>query len=242
MKEVFKPILDTFENEDIKRFAEACLDTIPPYFWEVGASSTGKYHPRYALGTLGLAKHTLALCRFMNHLFSVDCIKKQFNSRERDLMRIAGMMHDTRKSGSQKDYEKSKWTNFDHPLLAADAVRGVEKLIPADEVEIVATAIESHMGQWSTDSRHPDVTLPLPENKYQILVHVCDYLASRKDIEVLFEDMPKAEEPTVETWKIPFGKHHGKTLLEIQEEDPSYIYWAKDNAKSEPFRTLVKQL
>ena len=42
MKEVFKPILDTFENEDIKIFARACLDTIPPYFWEVGASSTGK--------------------------------------------------------------------------------------------------------------------------------------------------------------------------------------------------------
>lgn len=243
MKEVFKPILDTFENEDIKKFAEACLDTVPAYFLEVGASSTGKYHPQYALGTLGLARHTLALCRFMNHMFSLDCIKERFNSRERDLMRIAGMMHDSRKSGSQEDYERSKWTKFDHPLLAAEAVRSVEKIIPDSEIETIATAIESHMGQWCVDSRHPDVTLPLPENKYQILLHVCDYLASRKDIEVLFDGVQiKEEPPTVETWKLTFGKHKGKTLLEVQEEDPSYIYWAKENVTSEPCKTLVKQL
>ena len=245
MKEVFKPILDTFENEDIKIFAKACLDTIPPYFWEVGASSTGKYHPQYALGRLGLARHTIALCRFMNHLFSVDCVKNKFSSRERDLMRIAGMMHDSRKSGTQEDYERSKWTKFDHPLLAAEAVRGVENLIiPPDEVETIATAIESHMGQWNVDSRNPDVTLPLPENKYQVLLHVCDYLASRKDIEVLFDSIPavKEEPPTLETWTLTFGKHKGKTLLEVQKEDPSYIYWAKDNVTSEPCKTLVKQL
>lgn len=244
MKEVFKPILDTFENEDIKIFARACLDTIPPYFWEVGASSTGKYHPQYALGELGLARHTLALCRFMNHMFSVDCIKNQFSSRERDLMRIAGMMHDSRKSGSQEDYERSKWTKFDHPLLAAEAVRNVDNLIiPPDEVETIATAIESHMGQWNVDSRHPDIVLPLPKNKYQIMLHVCDYLASRKDIEVLFDGIQiKKEPPTVETWKLTFGKHEGKTLLEVQKEDPSYIYWVKENITSEPCKTLVRQL
>ena len=124
-KEFFKEVLDTFENDDLKEFCDQCLDTIPDYFWKVGASSTGKYHPEYALGDHGLARHTLALCRIMNHLFSIDCVKNQYTSRERDLLRISGLMHDTRKSGSQEDYEKSKYTKFDHPLLASNEIARV---------------------------------------------------------------------------------------------------------------------
>jgi hypothetical protein len=101
---VFDTILETFENEDIKKFAEECLDSVAPYFYIVPASSTGKYHPKYSLGDGGLARHTIALVRIMNYLFALDCIKEQFNARERDLLRIAGMMHDTRKSGTQEEY------------------------------------------------------------------------------------------------------------------------------------------
>ena len=96
---IFDSILNTIENEDIRYFAEQCIETIPDYFWEVGASSTGKYHPQYALGELGLARHTCALVRFLNHILNVDCFGNKFTSREKDLMRVAGMMHDTRKSG-----------------------------------------------------------------------------------------------------------------------------------------------
>ena len=242
MKKVFNEILETFENKDIRDFADKCLDTIPKYFYEVGASSTGKYHPKYALGELGLARHTIALCRIMNHLFELDCIKRGFDSRERDLMRTAGLMHDSRKSGTQEEYENSKWTKFDHPLLAAEVVRGVSGL-SKQEIELVASTIETHMGQWCTDSRS-STRLPTPQNKYQILLHVCDYLASRKDIEVQFDNVPekKQEKLDINTWKIDFGKHNGKTLVTIKEEDPSYIYWLKDNVNREPCRTLVKKL
>lgn len=41
---IFDPLLDTFENDDIKNFENECIETIPNYFWDVGASSTGKYH------------------------------------------------------------------------------------------------------------------------------------------------------------------------------------------------------
>ena len=65
---IFDSILNTIESEDIRKFAERCIKTIPDYFWNVGASSTGKYHPQYALGDLGLARHTCALVRFLNHI------------------------------------------------------------------------------------------------------------------------------------------------------------------------------
>lgn len=261
-KEVFNSILDTFENDDIKGFADICLDYIPPYFYEVGASSSGKYHPMYALGKLGLARHTMALVRIMNHLFSLDCIKGQFTSRERDLLRVAGLMHDSQKSGTQEEYEKNKFTKFDHPLLASNVVvrawkdEGEQHAITPDELKIIYCAIRSHMGQWSTDKRSPGVELPTPQTKYEIMVHVCDYLASRKDITLSFDGFTSAEEkpekpkdtekvtdlPDINTWVLPFGKYKGKTLPEVKAENPGYIKWAKENADSEPFHTLLTRL
>ena len=239
---IFDALLDTFENFDIKQFAQDCIDTIPEYFWHVGASSTGKYHPSYALGELGLARHTCALVRFLNHMLSIDCIKNEYSSRERDLMRVAGIMHDSMKSGTDEDYARSKYTKFDHPILAANNIRKMTG-IPKGEIELVATTIESHMGQWNVDRRSKAV-LPLPENKYQRLVHLADYLASRKDIEVLFdEEFQKKEEiPDINTYIIPFGKYKGKTLSEIKKIDSGYISWAKENMTKEPVKTLLTQM
>ena len=239
---IFDSILSTFENEDIKRFAVNCIEMLPTYFYEVGASSTGKYHPSYALGKLGLARHTCALVRFLNHMLDVECIKNDFSSRERDLMRVVGLMHDSMKSGTDEDYARSKYTKFEHPILAANNIRKMSGL-PDDEIELIATTIESHMGSWNTSNRS-SVVLPLPENKYQKLVHLADYLASRKDIEVLFdEEFQKKEEiPDIATYIMPFGKYKGKTLPEIKEIDPGYISWAKENMDSEPVKALLNQI
>lgn len=183
---IFTEILETIENKDMRDFAEECIKTIPKYFWEVGASSTGKYHPEYTLGNLGLARHTCAVVRFLNHTFEIESLNK-FTSRERDILRIAGMMHDSRKSGSQSDYEKNKYTKFDHPLLAAEVIRSFKgkNIIADNEVEMIAQTIESHMGQWNTD-KQGKVVLPKPQNRFQNLLHWADYLASRKDIEIKF--------------------------------------------------------
>lgn len=240
---IFDSLLDTFENDDIRNFAKECIETIPNYFWEVGASSTGKYHPQYALGDLGLARHTCALVRFLNHILSIDCYKNEFTSRERDLLRVAGIMHDTRKSGNDDDYMKSKFTKFDHPILAATEVRKMGGFIPEDEVEFVASAIESHMGQWNTDKRSKTI-LPLPENKYQKILHLADYLASRKDIEVRFDEngVHKKEIPKLEDYVFTFGKHKGEGIIGVSKRDSNYIEWAKDNITIEPLKTLLMQL
>ena len=240
---IFNSILNTIESEDIRKFAERCIETIPDYFWNVGASSTGKYHPQYALGDLGLARHTCALVRFLNHIFAVDCFGKNFTQREKDLMRVAGMMHDSRKSGNDDDFTKNKYTKFDHPLLAANEIRSLIGFISPEELEIVASTIESHMGQWNTDKRS-SVVLPLPTNKYQKMVHLADYLASRKDIEVLFDgfEVPKKEVVKLEDYVLNFGKHSGEKLVDVAQSDPSYISWAKENMNREPIKSLLAQL
>lgn len=250
---IFVPLLDTFEHADIQSFAKACIQTIPSYFWDVGASSTGKYHPDYALGDLGLARHTCAVVRFLNHMFQIDCCRSDFTSRERDLLRVAAIMHDSRKSGSDADFTWDKYTKFDHPILAANEVRKVKGFIPEEEMEFVAKTIESHMGQWNKDRRSRK-TLPLPETKYQKILHLADYLASRKDIEVLFRanelhrretrsnETPSNSAPSAEDYIFDFGKHNGEKLLDVARTDPGYIAWAKSTITREPIRTLLEQL
>ena len=241
---IFDEILTTIENEDIKQFAEKCVNELSPYFYVVPASSTGKYHPSYSLGEGGLLRHSIAVVRFLNHMFNVESIANQFTSRERDLLRVAAMMHDSRKSGSQEEYERSKWTKFNHPLLAAELIRSLDGL-PREEIELIAHAIESHMGIWNTDKRYPNLVLPKPQDKYQIILHLADYLASRKDIEMKFDgfDLPENKPeplPDINDWRFTFGKYSGKTIPEIAAIDQGYIRWAKENMEKEPARTLLK--
>lgn len=47
-----------------RKFVQTMLPAVPPYFYTVPASSTGKYHPRYTLGSGGLLRHTKAAIKF----------------------------------------------------------------------------------------------------------------------------------------------------------------------------------
>ena len=195
-RDFVKPILDTFENEDIKKFAITLLDNLPPYIWEVGASSTGKYHPTYTLGYYGLMKHQVAVVRFINFFFELEQYNTIFNSRQRDCLRVEALIHDGRKSGSQKDYENSKYTKFNHPLLMAKEVMSYKdmNIIPNDDILYIAKAISSHMGQWNTDKKS-DLSLPKPTSESQKLLHLADYLASRKSLNVDFSEYMIPTEP-----------------------------------------------
>lgn len=240
---IFDEVLNTFENEDIKEFAIKAIKNFDPYIWKVPASSTGKYHPSYSLGDGGLIRHTVAAVRLLNHMLSVDSVKNQFTSRERDLLRVALIAHDCKKSGSQEDYEKSKYTKFNHPLLAAKFIQNIDGLNKEEKLYI-GKVIASHMGQWNTDKRFPDMILPTPETTPQIIVHLADYLASRKDIEIKFDTDKITSEPEelpdINTWKFPWGKYKGKTIPEVASENRGYIHWAKENMDKEPAKSLLK--
>lgn len=254
---IIEEVASYIKNDDLKDFfINKCLPLVNSYFWEVPASSSMRYHPRYACTVpYGLAKHTLALVKFLNHFFEVESVSNQFTDREKDLLIIAGFMHDTYKSGSQQDYEKSKWTKFDHPLIAASKIRQLEGIQKA-EIEFIAHAIESHMGQWCTDKRNPNVVLPKPIDKYQIILHVADYLASRKDIEMLFDYKDEAEEqvnPEIipnpddvyfdpKRHILPFGKYKGSTLGEVYEKDKGYLEWLLNNISSGQTTAMIRRL
>ena len=236
-----EPILATIVNEDIREFAKILINGLPDYIWHVGASSTGKYHPAYSLGEGGLMRHQIAVVRFLNFFFELEQYNSQFTSREMDLMRVAGLVHDGRKSGDQSDYERSKFTKFDHPIQMANVVRCFDgQYLNHDELEFIAHCIESHMGQWNTD-RKSSVVLEKPKDGYQFFVHLADYLASRKDLTMAFDgcEQPKVELPDINTYTLNFGRQTGKTIPEIAAKDMGWLTWAKDNLNREPERTLI---
>lgn len=182
---VFEKEIEYIKDEEYKKNLKILIEGLPDYFFEIEASSTGKYHPSYALGNMGLVRHTKAAARIGHELFNDPCIGDKYTDKEKDLMLISLILHDGLKCGNPKE----RYTRFDHPILAADYVVGSkEKLSLTDEdINFIASAIRSHMGPWNTNP-YSDIVLPVPKTKYENFVHMCDYLASRKFLEVPFDD------------------------------------------------------
>ena len=183
--EMFKKEISYIRNDNLKKDLEFLIENLPDYFFEIPASSTGKYHPEYTTGDAGLVRHTKVVTRLAYELLENPSIGGKYTKEERDLMIIACILHDGFKSGK----EKEKYTRFDHPLICAEFVRENKKSLnmSEEENELIASCIETHMGPWTTDYDGVDVLSP-PKTKYQNFVHMCDYLASRKFLLVKFDE------------------------------------------------------
>lgn len=183
--EVFKTEINYIKDDLYRNDLMYLIDGLPDYFFEIPASSTGKYHPEYTTSKSGLVRHTKVVARIAKELIDNPCIGGKYTKREQDLMIIACVLHDGLKSGNPKE----RYTRFDHPLLAAQYVRdNKENLSMNDEdIEFIASVIETHMGPWITDYNGVDVLEP-PKTKYQNFVHMCDYIASRKFLNVSFDE------------------------------------------------------
>ena len=184
-EKIFEIELDYIKNEKYKENTKKLLELVPDYFFEVPAASTGKYHPAFAQGEKGLVRHTKVAIRIAKDILDVEYMNNGFTKDEKDLILIALLFHDSHKLGKIKE----RYTRFDHPLLAANFIReNKEKTTFTDkEIELLASTIASHMGQWNK-SEYSDVILSKPKNKYEFFVHMCDYLSSKKYLDVKFDE------------------------------------------------------
>ena len=180
----FSKELEYIKSEKIKSACQKMIELLPDYFFEVPASSTGKYHPEYALGEGGLLRHTKAAVRIAYELLNDPCIGDKYTQDEKDLMIMALILHDGLKSGLNHE----KYTIFDNPILIADYIMDNEEDLglEVEKIEFLCDAVKTHMGSWTTDYNGVDV-LEKPKTKYQNFVHMCDFLASRKCLLVPFD-------------------------------------------------------
>lgn len=172
-------IKDEKKREDIKYL----VGKLPDYFFEIPASSTGKYHPLFASSEHGLVKHTKVAARIAKELLDNPGLNN-FNNNEKDVIIMAIILHDGCKSGIIHE----KYTRFDHPLIVCDLIKeNRDKLSLSDsEFDLLIRVISSHMGIWNKDYNGNEV-LPIPKDKYQRFVHLCDYLSSKKFLNVDFD-------------------------------------------------------
>lgn len=248
--EVFKSFLDTFETEEIREYCKDMIREIDDNIFIIPSSTSLKYHNATQCKPHGQILHALMFGEIMNYILGLEYVTEKIpDPRKRDCLRCTPVFHDAIKCG----LNGSQYTVHEHPLLAGEWIRNtsVDHDIDKGTKNYIARLCESHSGQWSSTKRSKTI-LPKPENDEQFLVHLCDYLSSRHNLDMTYgEDIykalddivvPKEELPDIQTYQLTFGKHSGKTLPQIMECDPGYIAWAKENMTREPVRSLLTQL
>ena len=182
---LFEKELSYIKDSSLRDSLLKIINNLPEYFFVEPASSTGKYHPEYALGKGGLLRHSKAAMRIGYELLSDPAIGSKYTDHEKDLMLMGILVHDGLKLGIKKE----KYTRFDHPILMANYVIDNKELFGLKDIDasFIADVIKTHMGPWTTDYNGNEV-LEKPVTKYQNFVHMCDYLASKKCLLVPFDD------------------------------------------------------
>ena len=181
---VFNNELTYIKNERFLNNVKYLINLLPDYFFEIPASSTGKYHPSFALGNGGLIRHTKAAVTIAYYLLN-NKSTNNFTNDEKDLIIIALLLHDSFKSG----YPQEKYSRADHPLVVVNFLREHKENLSfsAEEFKYLCDSIASHMGEFNTDYKG-NVILPLPKTKEQRFVHMCDDLASKKFLNIKFDE------------------------------------------------------
>lgn len=187
-EELFLDELDYIVDESLQEVLLNIINMLPEYFFHEAASSTGKYHPNYALGEGGLMRHSKAAMKIGHELLSNPIIGDKYSSHEKDLMLMSLLVHD----GLKRGINEEKYTRFDHPILMAEFIKDNkdELGLNSDDANFMADVIKTHMGPWTTDYNGEEI-LEKPKTKYQSFVHMCDFLASRKFLEVPFDENSK---------------------------------------------------
>lgn len=171
----FEREINLIQSEDYRMFIKWYLDNkCPSYFWEIGASSSGKYHPSFSQGVGGLVRHTKAVVMFAEELLRMSSYM-YMSDEHKDFVIMACILHDTCKYGCQ-EYNKDEYKA--HARNAASLVEECWELyFDYNPSEFFLSAIRCHMGQWSEREDRPFTNIDR-------CVHMADYMASRSFIDI----------------------------------------------------------
>lgn len=183
----FERELNLIVNEDLRMVVKFYMEeAVPDYFWTDGASSSGKYHPKFSQGEGGLVRHTKAVVMFAEELLRMSSYA-YMREEYKDYVISACILHDTAKYGIS-EYDKAEYKN--HAANAAKAFAEYsEHVMDYKPSEFLLNAIRSHMGQWSTEKEDR------PFTSIDRCVHMADYMASRSFIDIpgIMEEWERVE-------------------------------------------------
>ena len=240
----FKEEIELIQSEDLRLFLTIAVENMFDYVFTKPASSSGKYHPMSDLGEGGLIRHIKGVFYLGYDMLNLEQNVPLYSQRERDMILIALILHDSWKYGN--DVIERIHTLTEHPLLAATWIEQNEifdGVIPQEDRNFIGGCIASHSGQWNTNRKKEEI-LPKPQTISQQFVHLCDFIASRRYLNFDFSVTETKVDNPIEPkdYMITFGqKHNGHTLQQIYDTDYGYLIWASENLKAEPARTYIQK-
>ena len=120
MREIklFEKEINLIKDNELRELVRDYMEHYTPnYFWSDGASSSGKYHPKFSQGFGGLVRHTKAVVMFAEELLRMSTYA-YMREQHKDYVIAACILHDTAKYGVD-DYDKADYKY--HAVNAAEA-------------------------------------------------------------------------------------------------------------------------
>lgn len=182
---VFRAELRQIQLDEIRGLVLQIFDQLcPPDFWEIAASSTGEYHPTYALGKGGLVRHTKSAIFWMNQLLPL--FTDNSKSIITDVAVSALLLHDLFKAISPSNLRQTQYAdvplNQTHGLILADEIDGLLSQMVKGDLFVyghqISEAVRYHMGRWTLG--YDNSFTWLLEQSTNKLVHLSDFIASRR--------------------------------------------------------------
>lgn len=243
--ELFADFLSKFETDELRDYCKDMIELMPDYIFQIPSSTTYKYHNKSQCRPGGQIFHVLMCCEVINYVLDLEYIQnKIIYPKKRDCMRIAMALHDALKCGA----DGGTYTVHEHPLLASEWVKTTspEHDIKQGLKDYIGSLIESHSGQW-VESKKSKTILPKPQDDEHFIIHLCDYLSSRSNIDMLYSDEQTVEIinnalPDPKDYFMPFGKYKGVSFEFIESSDKPYLVWLRDMSDMELHEPLKSML
>lgn len=172
MKEILREELNLIEDLEMRQFVEDMLDKAPQAYFIREASSTNKYHPPSSRGMQGLMRHVKRCVYIAEQLLRNDIYRSLRDKHDEIISAL--ILHDAKKYGDNN----SRWSQKEHAELAAYWIADSTN---NERFKVIAQLVLTHMGQWGKAA---------PLTPLEKFVHLCDYIASLKELEREVEDMP----------------------------------------------------
>lgn len=177
--EKLEDVLQTVNMPKLQEFARHMWNHAPDYFFVIPASVSGKHHAEWSTGMGGLIRHVMMGAKVAQDLARTFGLTAE----EKDLAVVAMLGHDILKYGF--DFNKQYMPM--HPFLprvhygSEKSPAFVGMFAYSEEFETIMRAIERHMGSIAT-GEWTSVAGVKPETPLEQVVHLADYVASRKDL------------------------------------------------------------
>lgn len=167
------PFIEQINNDKIKLFVIAVLNSLDDSFYKMPASTSGKYHHQDSLGEGGLIRHIQRAAYFGKLL--IDSERWDADNIKGDILLAAILLHDIGKKEKYAEYKEY----YDHPIVAAKMLDSFKGMVPEKVFLLIRNCVLRHMGPFGPKSVSIENCNILEKYTY-----IADFYSSRKEVDI----------------------------------------------------------